>query len=296
MIDNQQVGLQISILQTNGQFGNPVYVETFNPTTNAFGLVSLNIGMGNILFGHIDSIDWAADQYFLKVELDENGGTNYTNLGSSQLLSVPYALHAATSDDAFSGAYNDLSGKPALAPVALSGSYTDLTNKPSSDVPSGVVMDYAGSVAPPGYLMCNGQAISRTTYAALFAVIDSTYGPGNGSTTFNLPDLLGRVSAGKDDMGGTAANRLTGQNGGVNGSELGNTGGAERHTLSQAEIPPLSVNFPSFFRLSGRSHSVGPDNTYMSNAGSNQNATINGGGGSHNNVQPTFILNKIIKF
>src|SRR3990167_8716026 len=73
----------------------------------------------------------------------------------------------------------------------------------------GVVVSFAGSTAPSKWLLCYGQAISRTTYAALFAVISTTYGVGDGSTTFDLHDLRGRVVAGKDDMGGTSANRLT---------------------------------------------------------------------------------------
>lgn len=73
-----------------------------------------------------------------------------------------------------------------------------------STVPTGCVFDYAGSTEPPGYLFCNGIEVSRTTYAALFAVIGEDYGNGDGSTTFNLPDVRGRVIAGKDDMGGVS--------------------------------------------------------------------------------------------
>lgn len=75
-------------------------------------------------------------------------------------------------------------------------------------VPTGSMMAYAGSSAPSGWLLCAGQAVSRTTYAALFSAISTAYGAGDGSTTFNLPDLRGRIPAGKDDMNGTAANRL----------------------------------------------------------------------------------------
>jgi microcystin-dependent protein len=106
----------------------------------------------------------------------------------------------------------------------------------SGGVPSGSVMDYAGATAPAGWLLCFGQAISRTTYAPLFTAIGTVYGAGDGSTTFNLPDCRGRVSAGKDDMGGTSANRLTGLSGGVNGDTLGGTGGAESHTLTEAQL------------------------------------------------------------
>jgi microcystin-dependent protein len=92
-------------------------------------------------------------------------------------------------------------------------------------VPVGGEMDFAGSTAPAGWLLEYGQAISRTTYAALFAVIGTTYGSGDGSTTFNLPDGRGLVYAGVDNMGGTAANRITQAVSGVNGVVLGAMGG-----------------------------------------------------------------------
>lgn len=75
-------------------------------------------------------------------------------------------------------------------------------------IPVGTMLPYAGGAAPANFALCFGQAVSRTTYAALFAIIGTTYGTGDGSTTFNLPDMRGRVAAGADNMGGTAANRL----------------------------------------------------------------------------------------
>ncbi|HWP27634.1 MAG TPA: phage tail protein [Xanthobacteraceae bacterium] len=91
-------------------------------------------------------------------------------------------------------------------------------------IPPGVVMPYAGTSEPSGWLFCYGQAVSRTTYAALFSAIGTTYGAGDGSTTFNLPDLRGRTVAGKDNMGGTSADRLTNQSGGLDGDVLGASG------------------------------------------------------------------------
>lgn len=85
-------------------------------------------------------------------------------------------------------------------------------------VKPGTIMPFAGDVAPSGCLFCYGQAVSRTTYAALFAVIGTTYGAGDGSTTFALPDLRGRVPGGKDDMGGSAASRLNVTINGTRGS------------------------------------------------------------------------------
>ncbi len=92
VLSNKNVGIEISILQGN-ETGTPVYTETWNLTTNQFGLIALNVGEGttNDVFA---SVDWGNDLYFIKIAVDENGGTNYTDMGTSQLLSVPYALYA----------------------------------------------------------------------------------------------------------------------------------------------------------------------------------------------------------
>jgi len=97
---------------------------------------------------------------------------------------------------------------------------------PIAEVPVGTLLDFAGSTPPSGYLLCNGQAVSRITYAALFAVIGGTWGGGDGSTTFNLPDLRRRVTVG---AGGTA----------VAGPAvaLGSLGGAETNVLTLGNIP-----------------------------------------------------------
>ena len=84
----------------------------------------------------------------------------------------------------------------------------------------GVIQMYAGNSAPNGWLICNGQAVSRTTYAALFAVIGTTYGTGNGSTTFNIPNLVNKTVRGSNS--------------------LGKTGGADTITLTTAQIPAHS--------------------------------------------------------
>lgn len=102
-------------------------------------------------------------------------------------------------------------------------------------VPIGVVNPFAGATAPSGWLLCFGQTISRTQYSALFAVLSTTYGAGDGSTTFALPDMRGRAVAGKDDMGGSAASRITAAVTGVSGTTLGNAGGDQRvHAHSHA--------------------------------------------------------------
>ncbi|MFP4061139.1 MAG: hypothetical protein ACLFUC_11720, partial [Bacteroidales bacterium] len=101
LITDTEVGMQISILQGSAS-GEEVYVETQEPTTNANGLVSIEIGTGTTS-DDFSAIDWADGPYFIKTETDPEGSTNYTITGTSQLLSVPYALHAKTADTVTGG-------------------------------------------------------------------------------------------------------------------------------------------------------------------------------------------------
>ena len=98
LVISQSVGMQISILQGSAS-GTEVYVETQTPTTNANGLVTVEIGSGTVVSGDLTTIDWANGPYFIKTEIDPAGGTNYTITGTSQLLSVPYALYAKTAGE-----------------------------------------------------------------------------------------------------------------------------------------------------------------------------------------------------
>jgi|TARA_R110002096_G_scaffold387732_2_gene581953 hypothetical protein len=93
LVNNQTVGMRISILQTSPT-GPTVYVATQTPTTNANGLVSIKIGAGTVLSGNFATINWANGPYFVKTETDPTGGSDYSIIGTSQLLSVPYALHS----------------------------------------------------------------------------------------------------------------------------------------------------------------------------------------------------------
>lgn len=112
------------------------------------------------------------------------------------------------------------------------------------NVPLGGMLPYIGSTAPnSSFVFPYGQAISRATYSALFTLVSTTYGTGDGSTTFNVPDLRGRALFGKDDMGGSAASRLTTALGAVDGATLGAVGGVQAITLAANQIPSLtSVN------------------------------------------------------
>lgn len=167
-----------------------------------------------------------------------------------------------------------------------------MTDQSDPVMPTGCVVDYAGSSAPAGWLFCDGSAVSRTNYAALFAAISTTFGAGDGSTTFNLPDARGRVTAGKDNMGGSAANRLTTGGSGVNGTNLGAAGGAETQTLSLAQIPSHTHTVGTV--ISGRNTSSGGGESIMYSGVSTSSGTA-GSGTAHNNTQPTIVFNKIIR-
>lgn len=96
LVVNQTVSVKISLLQSSAT-GTVVYAETHQATTNANGLASLQIGAGTVLSGSFASINWAAGSYFVKTETDPTGGSNYSIAGTTQLLSVAYALYAANS-------------------------------------------------------------------------------------------------------------------------------------------------------------------------------------------------------
>lgn len=164
-------------------------------------------------------------------------------------------------------------------------------------VPVGVVNPFAGATAPSGWLLCFGQAVSRSQYPVLFSVVSTTYGSGDGSTTFNLPDMRGRAVAGKDDMGGTAASRLT-STVLTASNTLGATGGTQTHTLTSAQsgVPahshPISVaNVSNFTGIIG---STGHGGTITYTASTNNNTAADAGS-AHLNTQPTIVLNYIIK-
>ncbi len=96
LVANQSVAIKISLLQGTAS-GTPVYVETQTATSNANGLVSVEIGGGTVVSGSVSTINWSAGPYFIKTETDPAGGSNYSIIGTSQLLSVPFALYAKTS-------------------------------------------------------------------------------------------------------------------------------------------------------------------------------------------------------
>lgn len=174
----------------------------------------------------------------------------------------------------------------------------------------GDIKCHGRNALPAGWLWCDGTAVSRTTYAALFAAIGTAFGAGDGATTFNVPDLRGRVPLGKDNMGGVAANRVTAGGSGINGATLGAVGGAEVVTLSVAQIPSHTHATDSQGNHSHTYNQAGtanlgfqPGSAFTMNAPAatsvdgahTHTAQPTGGGGAHNNMVPVQVVHYIIK-
>lgn len=210
-----------------------------------------------------------------------------------------------------------LAADPAAALQPATKQYTDAAiagiNIPTGQaVPTGTPLPWLTDTAPDGFLFANGQAVSRTTYAALFALFSTTFGVGNGTTTFNLPDMREVAVIGKSTMGGAAARGLIPQ---YTTTTVGAVVGEAQHTLVTAEMAAHTHTATATVTDPGHTHS------YAHNAGGNADGTTpaqlygtgattgssttgitvavananTGGGGAHNNVQPSFVVNWIIK-
>jgi microcystin-dependent protein len=192
----------------------------------------------------------------------------------------------------------------------------------TSILPAGMLIQYAGSVPPEGWLICDGRAVSRSEYSKLFAAIGSMYGAGDGSTTFNLPDMRGRMPLGADNMGGLAAGRVSMPEGSV----IGASAGEEKHVLSANEMPQHNHTFNmhhanSFGRyvdivaaggtpiLAVYSRTIGGTGTASQyncvrdsmdpefyKPLSNSAIANSGNGDAHNNMPPFVTMNFIIKY
>ena len=143
--------------------------------------------------------------------------------------------------------------------------------------PTGAVISFGGASVPAGWLMCDGAPVSRTTYASLFAILGTVYGPGDGSTTFNLPNLVDRTVVGVGDAPAQLA------------TVLGDAGGADDHTLTATELPPHK-----------HKNAYGSSNRNPPPGGGSANRRTGtmpaaGGGTAHTNVQPYLALKYCIK-
>lgn len=186
ILTSQAVGIRLTI-QQGAPGGTAVYTETFSPTTNTYGLVNLEIGTGTTT-DDFSTIDWANGPYFMETAIDPTGGTAYTVMGTSQLMSVPYALYSKNSADAFSGDYNDLVNTPILS---MSNDTIFLTNGGYVVLPT---PGGGGNWSYNGNNLYNNNlgykvGVGTTTPAHIFDVADTLCSVGIGYVgSFNHPE------------------------------------------------------------------------------------------------------------
>lgn len=245
-------------------------------------------------------------------ELQNVKGTAYTSQSTALSASKTNETYVLNGDLY----YNNNAG---VAVQVTAGSSVASASSPL--VPSGVIWPYGGASAPSGFLLCNGSAVSRSTYADLFAIIGTVYGSGDGSTTFNLPNLIGRTAVGSGTYTDPTSGSVT--------RTLGTALGEEKHLLTTAETPShthsvtgstatdshshtLPVNatggstVQSVYYLGGSSigafDPVFPSGSQVANSSTNTHSHsisltsgATGNGTTHNIMQPSLIVNYIIK-
>jgi microcystin-dependent protein len=248
------------------------------------------------------------------------GGTNSgASLNNNRVMqSSGSAIVEAAAITANRALISDANGIPVHSTVTnteleyVSGVTSDIQTQIDSiataSTPAGAIIPYAGSTEPLGWLFAYGQSLVRLDYAALFSAIGTTYGAADG-THFNVPDLRGRIPAGRDDMGGAAASRLTNTTVSPNGNTLGAVGGTQTHTLTSPEMPAHDhgggSHSHSLTNVTGgpsatptghpRAPGAQPFNLFTTTGPSGTIISSNGGGGAHLNVQPSIVLNYLIK-
>jgi len=179
-----------------------------------------------------------------------------------------------------------LNENPSVAEInkVTDDNMNEIKNTINTNTPVGSISLFAGTTAPNGWLICDGSAVSRTTYANLFSVIGTTYGTGDGSTTFNIPNLKGKVPVGLDSSD-------------TSFDTIGETGGEKTHTLTIDEMPSHShsVGLAGRGSTSASGFNWAYGNQYGTYGGT-EFVIPNGGGQAHNNIQPYIVMNYIISY
>jgi len=258
LIANQTVALRFSIHDVTSN-GTVVYQETQSATTNALGLFTANIGSGTPVIGTFITISWGSGAKFAQVEIDTANGNNYVDMGTQQLMSVPYALYASTSG---SGAglpqgvntgdviMYDQNGNDWVAktltvntttsnaggsqPFSIMNPYLALNfciatqgifpSRNGENPYLGEIEIFGFNFAPVGWELCDGQILPISQNTALFSLLGTMYG-GDGQTTFALPNLQSRLPI------------CIGQGNGLSFYNQGDHSGAETAQLTINQIP-----------------------------------------------------------
>lgn len=215
---------------------------------------------------------------------DTNVGASLTTTGSGELLldggsTGQVKINTVSSGAVTIGTATTINSTLTVSGLVTGGSFGPLSiasTATTSFLPAGMVMWKASTNVPDGWLECDGSAVSRTTYAALFADIGTTYGSGDGSTTFNLPSQARRVLVGR---GGTGSGTLA--------NTVGSTGGTETVTLTQSQIPTNFIRGTISVLGAAVGGQTVPDASPL--------AANSGGGQAVNNLQPSLVMMMVIR-
>jgi microcystin-dependent protein len=203
---------------------------------------------------------------------------NTTGLADADSIQGVPVVAPTPADDGKAFIYDD--GVPEFTYGSLSG------------LPSGIYLPYGGAAAPAGWQLCYGQAVSRATFADLFTAIGTGYGVGDGSTTFNLPDMRGRNALGKDDMGGASADVVTD----AAADSIGGTLGVEDVTLTSAQSGvPAHTHPQDPTTLREAAGAIKGGTAFGTTGGTTQANTPADAVSSHTNMNPQLTSNWIIK-
>jgi hypothetical protein len=169
LVSNKMIAIQISILQ-GAENGPAIYTEIHKTNTNTNGLASFNIGNGELIQGAFSTIEWENGPFYLKSATDISGGGNYSIIGVSELLSVPYALNARSAENTFSGDYLDLENKPINVSEFFNdaGYITQIERDPGNGVPAQVWSLFGNSNSDPIV-----DKLGTTDYTDLVVVTDN---------------------------------------------------------------------------------------------------------------------------
>jgi microcystin-dependent protein len=241
--------------------------KDYTLTIPASGSAALGVGVVNTLAEWTDAHTLTS----LPVVPIANGGTNAitANLALNNLLpsQAGQSGNVLGTDGANTGWVVGSSGSSGTIIIA--------------SLPCGSIIDWSAESLPQGWLECDGAEVSRTTYADLYAVVGDTFGAGDDSTTFNLPNIKSRVIVGR------------GQGAGLTNRILAATGGEETHILTDAEMPSHSHDFPVFGDTPGPLHTISDqiDATW-----GDWFTSVEGSDAAHENMPPFIVLVKIIKY
>jgi hypothetical protein len=262
ILSNTPIQVRVSVL--DGSTGGPVLGSfTYQKTTDPYGQFTISIGTDATIANSgtpLNAINWTAASRFIKVEYLPGITGGFTLISNSEAKASFYAFAAKTSAD----------GNP-----------------------SGAIIAFGGVAAPSGWLLCNGSALSRTTYASLFAAIGTAYGAGNGSTTFNIPDFRGVFLRGVDGTAGNDPDKVTRTASGTGGNSGNNPGSNQSDNFKEHNHNPS--NGGNFMYDNA---STAPVSTNYNSTGSGilkkSTSTLNAGG---NETRPINIyVNYIIKY